>query len=82
MIRDMPCYFIETNDGDASMRDGDGHDFKNDGAARIAALAALPDMARDKIPDGDSRTFSVSVRNEHGRIIYKATMSLKGEWCG
>ena len=46
----------------------------------LAALRALPDMARDIIPDGDHREFVVTVRTEGGSEIYRATLTLKGEW--
>lgn len=49
----MPLYFIDTSDGDLAMRDEEGLVLADDQAARVAALAALPDMARDKMPDGD-----------------------------
>ena len=76
----MPRYFIDTDDGDMEARDDEGRDFASPQAARVAALKGLPDMARDEIPDGDNRTFTVSVREEGGREIYQATLTLKGGW--
>ena len=76
----MPRYFFDTDDGDQSHRDDEGHDLPDVQAARVAALDVLPDMARDKMPDGDRRTFVASVRDDQGAIIYIATLSLKGEW--
>ncbi len=76
----MPRYFIDTDDGDTSHRDVDGHELRDDEAARKAALNALPDMARDKLPDGDHRTFKVMVRDERGTVVYAAAMTLKGGW--
>lgn len=55
-------------------------DLVDDNAARITALDALPDMARDVLPDGDERLLSVSVRNAHGGVIYHATLTLAGGW--
>lgn len=78
--RAMPRYFIDTNDGDSFVEDEMGYDLPDAGAARDAAQAALPDMARDKIPDGDGRTFRASVRDEAGTVLYKVTLSLVGEW--
>ena len=78
----MPRYFIDTSDGDVSVVDHGGQEFSNDRAARDAALDALPDMARDVLPDGDERTFSASVRNAEGQIIYSARLDLKGTWYG
>lgn len=76
----MPRYFIESDDDDRLILDEAGVDLDDDGAARIYALAALPDMARDKIPDGDHRIFSVAVRDATGRIIYRASLTMQGEW--
>ncbi len=44
------------------------------------ALSALPDMARDKMPDCDRRTFKAIVRDDNGQEIYTATLTLVGEW--
>ncbi len=76
----MPRYFIDTDDDDSLVRDDEGQEFVDAHAARTAALAALPDMARDHIPDGDRRTFRVAVRTEDGTPIYSATMTLVGLW--
>ena len=43
-------------------------------------MSALPDMAREKISDGDKRIFSVAVRNDTGQVIYHASLTLEGEW--
>jgi len=76
----MPRYFIDTSDGNLSIIDDVGQEIASDEAARTAALDALPDMARDEIPDGDERTFSVSLRNMRGDIVYSAQLVLKGRW--
>ena len=76
----MPRYFFDTDDGDQSFRDDEGLDLPHVEAAREAALDALPDMARDKMPDGDRRTFVATVRDAYGVVVYSATLSLKGEW--
>jgi hypothetical protein len=59
----MPRYFFDTDDGDERYRDDEGMDFPHAGAARDAEIGALPDMARDKILDGDRHTFAVQVRD-------------------
>lgn len=78
----MPRYFIDTNDDDTFVEDDEGQDLPDAEAARKEALTALPDMARDKMSDGDRRTFCASVRDETGETIYKATLTLNGEWKG
>ncbi|WP_237478202.1 DUF6894 family protein [Lichenibacterium dinghuense] len=74
----MPRYFIDADDGDFPHRDLEGHDLSDTEAARKATLDALPDMARDKIPDGDNRIFTATARDEDGNVIYTASLTLKG----
>ena len=76
----MPRYFFDTDDGLVARPDTIGLQLENDAAARRAALDALPDMARETMPDGDRHTFLSSIRNEAGVVIYSATMSVIGRW--
>jgi len=76
----MPRYFVDSADGQSAYVDRDGFDASDNGAARKAALAALPDMARDSIPDGDNQRYVVRVRNGWGDVIYSATLTLVGSW--
>lgn len=76
----MPRYFIDSDDGELEARDEEGQDFASPNAARNAALKGLPDMAHDEIPDGEQRTFTVTVRNDVGREIYQGTLTFKGRW--
>ena len=79
-LRDVPRYFFDTDDGDQRSEDEQGLEFADDEAARREAIAALPEMARDKLPNGDHRDFSVRVRDEAGNVIYTACLALNGEW--
>ncbi|MBX9931547.1 MAG: hypothetical protein K2Y56_08405 [Methylobacterium sp.] len=76
----MPRYTIDTNDDELLVEGDDAEGLTDVEAARRAALSVLPDMAREKLPDGDRRTFCASVRDEEGRVVYKATLTLVGEW--
>jgi hypothetical protein len=76
----MPRYFIDTNDDDTFVEDEEGHILAGAEAARQMAQASLPDMAREKMPDGEGRTFSAVVRDEAGAVIYTATLKLTGAW--
>lgn len=76
----MPRYFIDTSDGQRPLIDNVGQEFPDAQAARRAALDALPDMARDELPNGDHRTFAVSVRDTSGKAIYSAKLMLEGHW--
>ena len=76
----MPLFFFETFDGDTSHSDKDGVILPSEEDARREALKAMPDMAREKIPDGDFRIFRSVVRDEHGEVVYEASMALTGRW--
>ncbi|MCJ2119269.1 hypothetical protein MKK65_22315 [Methylobacterium sp. J-001] len=76
----MPHFFFDTDDGDFRFEDDEGFELPSLEAARIEALDALPDMARNKLPDRDHHTFSVRVRDEGGTVIYSASLDLVGEW--
>lgn len=76
----MPKFFIDTSDGDLSVRDEEGFDFSDVHEAREAAIDTLPDMARSKLPDSDHRMFVTTLRDEYGRVIYEATLTMDGAW--
>ena len=70
----MSKYYIHTDDGEASYQDSKPYNRTELQDARRAALSALPDMAFDKLPDGDRRTFIVTIE------AYSATLDLIGQW--
>jgi hypothetical protein len=48
-------------------------------AAQQAAVQALPEVARDVLPDGTQRDFVIEVRDEAKRPILRAKLSLTVE---
>lgn len=72
----MPRFYIDTSDQDHFVRDEFGYEFQDVEAAKAAAVGALPDMARDVLPDGDARTFLAVVRANDGRTLLQATLTL------
>lgn len=72
----MPRYFFDTYDGDRFVPDYDGIDLPDLVAARTEAQRALPDLARDALPDGDERTFAVIVKDEAGKVVLRAALTL------
>ena len=77
----MPRYFIDTDDGDILVIDDQGQVLLSEASARSFALDALPDMARERMPDHSNRhTFVIGVRDETGDVIFRASLTLKGEW--
>jgi hypothetical protein len=76
----MPLFFFDTYDGNLACKDDEGQDLPSAQAARRLALATLPGMADDRMPDGDSSTFSVRVRDTQGTPIYAVELVVRGEW--
>ena len=72
----MPRFYIDTTDGDLLVRDDVGHDYSDLHAAKQAAVAALPDIAREELPDGDDRIFTAIVRDEAGVARVQASLKL------
>ena len=73
----MARFFIDTSDQDHFVRDETGYEFEDVEAAKAAAVDALPDMARDQLPDGDARTFMAVVRGADGRSLMQASLTLQ-----
>jgi hypothetical protein len=76
----MPRFFFDIDDGESREADSRGSELPNAQAARNAAIAILPDVAREELPDGDRRTFMCKVRDESGNVVFIATLSLVAEW--
>jgi hypothetical protein len=72
----MPRFFIDTADEAHFVRDVVGFECDDVEAAKTAAVSALPDMARDELPDGDRRTFLAIVRDAEGRTLVQASLAL------
>ena len=72
----MPRFYIDTSDERAFHRDQQVMELPDVQAAKEAAVDALPDMARDVLPDGDHRMFLTIVRGEDGGPILQASLAL------
>ena len=75
----MAHYFFDIVDGDLTVDDA-GTEFPDAHAARDAAIRVLPDIARDKIGKGQSREVQVVVRDEGGRALFMASLTLTAKW--
>jgi hypothetical protein len=73
----VPRYYFDEYDGETVTQDDEGLELDGIEAARAEARKALPDIARDVLPeDGDRRTMVVKVRDEAGKVLITATLSL------
>lgn len=75
----MPRYFFDISDGTFIM-DDEGVEYPNAHAVRDAAIRALPDIARDEIGKGNSRSVTVLMRDEAGQALFTASLSLSAAW--
>lgn len=72
----MPRFFFDTFDGRSFAADEEGQELASVGDAKAQAQRAVVDMARDELPDGDHRSFVVSVRNETGAEVLKVALAM------
>lgn len=70
----MTRFYFDTHDGDRTERDTEGVELPDEARARAEAKAALTDMARDHLPDGNHMGFRVTIRDEAGQEIYSASL--------
>ena len=73
----MPRYFFDIHDGEDLTVDQIGLQCASEKDVRNEAIKALPDIAKDELPDGPERCFWVKVRDETGNYIFTASLELK-----
>lgn len=73
-------YTIDTDDDERFVEGDYGEGLTCPQKARALALAVLPEMALEKGQVGDCHAFSATVRDENGREVYTATLTLVGKW--
>jgi hypothetical protein len=74
-------YFFDTDDGRGLVSDQQGQELSPEDARR-AAIVVLPELARDALPDGNEHVFTSLVRDERGRVVFRARLTLHAEWVG
>jgi len=77
----VPRFFFDIDDGEERSTDLNGVELPDLAEARKNAIAILPDLAREELPDGDRRVFVCQARDESGKVVF-ATLSLVAEWVG
>jgi hypothetical protein len=76
----VPRFYFDIDDGDRSVSDDEGLVLDDVMAARAQAIAVLPEIARDHVGLGERQDFVSVVRDEGGRPVFKAKLSLVTEW--
>lgn len=75
----MARYFFDVSNG-SDISDDVGLDFDNAHTASQEALWSLPDMVKDQPPGSVGEKVSVTMRDDHGIPVYRATLTIEGEW--
>lgn len=75
----MPRFFFDISDGSLIV-DNDGTEFPNAHVARDTAVRTLPDIAKDHIGEGPSREVLILMRDENGRALFTASLTLTAKW--
>lgn len=76
----MPRFYFDIEDEGHLTKDEEGLLMSDHEEARSQAIGVLPDIARDVLPDGNSRSFVATVRDEAGQHIFRATLTLHATW--
>ncbi len=75
----MARYYFDVLDG-RLFHDEVGVEFPDRAAARTEALRSLPEMARNIRNIEDGHEVSVTMRDEAGREIFAATLTIDARW--
>ncbi|WP_024350990.1 DUF6894 family protein [Aurantimonas coralicida] len=78
----MPLYFFDVLDQGEFSEDDVGIECRSLEDVRKTAIDALPDIAKSVVPRDDHRTISVTVRDETGTSIFRASLTLDAGWLG
>ncbi len=76
----MNRYFFDIRDGDSVSVDDIGIDCASLEDVRFQAIDALPEIAREELPDGDYRVFEVQVRDATGKPIFTGRLTFELQW--
>ena len=74
----MPRYFFDFHDSRGFHPDDYGDELVGIEEARRQAVAALPDLNRQSLPDGVLHTVTCDVRDEAGQVVYRVETMLRG----
>ena len=75
----MPRFFIDLHDGAQPVRDDVGFDLPDLAAARGKVTRIMGAIAQDLLPDLDRQDYVACVRDDGGKVVFRARMSLVAE---
>ena len=78
----MERYYIDVGGLGQHSVDCCGQELLNLGAMRKEAIGVLLEISQDDIGDCDHAELVAGVRDESGRVVFRARLSLMTEWPG
>jgi hypothetical protein len=72
----MARYYFDIRDGEYVQKDNEGTLLNGLVEAKAQAVKTLPDIARDDTPRDGYREFVVEVKDENGRPVMRARLTL------
>jgi hypothetical protein len=72
----MPLYFFDVTDTGKVSRDDQGVELASLEEARREALRTLGEIAKDEMPDGNRREFTIQIRRDGGPPVLSASLTL------
>jgi hypothetical protein len=76
----MQRFFFGTHDGEHMLSDVDGVELIGLESVRKAAVTALPGIARDRLPAGDTMEMWVKVRDAADQPVFEAFLMFSSRW--
>ena len=75
----MERYYFDIGNGHLTV-DTEGRELAGADAIAEAAMSTLLEVARFEVVANNERELSVSVRNEEGKPIYRASVTVRAGW--
>lgn len=73
----MARYYFDIHDGPLSSHDDDGEELATLEAAKLEAVRTVVQLGRDHLPTGSTDKLVIDVRDESGRIVLSARLTLE-----
>ena len=75
----MPRFFFDLKLQKRFLEDEDGYDYDSLKEAKLSAIRAAGELARDLLQEGTVGTIQINVRNESRQPVLRVTFSAKVE---
>ncbi|MFL5333551.1 MAG: DUF6894 family protein [Geminicoccaceae bacterium] len=73
-------FYFDISDGQHISRMKTGSCWTASEAHAREAIRALPEVARDVLPDGTERVISATVCDKAGTVLFRAVLTFRCEW--